>query len=292
MVVFQSVPCKVLLLIICSFVLTSGCGATRTSHTQRTATEQLLISDAIDRTVELINFRKLAGQAVYFDERHLYEVVDNGYLISSLRQHLLASGCILKDDRAQATYIVEPRAGAVGTDNEDLLFGIPATTLPQLSLLAGLPSAVPEVPFIKRSRQRGVAKIAVFAYRRETGEPVWQSGIASNESSANNIWFLGAGPFKRGTIHEGISYGDRKIHLPGLELGNPKTEQIVGLGQEAVFASELETPRAPANPTPYLAAAPRRPAGSPLPPAGEAAQPTSGPPIFPPPAEVHGLAPR
>ncbi len=282
----RSLPLRALLLIACGFALATGCGTTRTSNTQRTATEQLLISDAIDRAVQSINFHKLAGQSVYFDERHLYEVVDDGYLISSLRQHLLASGCILKDDRAQATYIVEPRAGAIGTDNDELLFGIPATNLPQVTLLSGLPPAVPELPIIKRRHQRGVAKIAVFAYRRETGEPVWQSGIATNESSANDVWFFGAGPFKRGTIHQGTSYADRDHHLPGLGFVEPEREQVVGIGQEALFVREPTTPLAPTHSIPYLATAPAPPAVAPPPPVAEPPIPTLGPTIFPPPVEV------
>ena len=107
-----------------------GCGTTRSSNTQRTATEQLLISDAIDRTVQKINFSPMAGKSVYFDESKLQQVVDQSYLVSSLRQHLLASGCILKDTREEADFIVEARAGAVGTDNHDLLFGVPATNIP------------------------------------------------------------------------------------------------------------------------------------------------------------------
>lgn len=258
-------------------VVTSGCGTTRTTNTQRTATEQLLISDAIDRTVQKINFSKLAGQSVFFDERHLYEIVDDGYLISSLRQHLLASGCILKDNREDATYVVEPRAGAVGTDNDDLLFGIPAVTLPQLAVLPGLPSAVPEVPFVKRRHQRGIAKIAVFAYRRETGEPVWQSGIATNESTANDIWFLGAGPFKKGTIHEGTSYADQQHYLPpGFGPAKQPEAKVVGIGQEAVFGRMLG-PRQ----VPQVASAPLRPAPlTDVPPTRAA-----GPAIFPPPSE-------
>ncbi len=266
------------MLLACVFAV-PGCGTTRTSNTVRTATEQLLISDAIDRTVQSINFSKLAGQSVYFDERHLYEVVDDGYLISSLRQHLLASGCILKDKREQATYIIEPRAGAIGTDNDELLFGIPATNLPQMALVPGLPAAVPELPIIKRRHQRGVAKIAVFAYRRETGEPVWQSGIATNESSANDVWFFGAGPYKRGTIHEGTSYANREHYLPGIgPAEKSQAIEVVGIGQEAVFSRRLTAPATPINPIPYLAANPQMaPTVSPA--------PATGPAIFPPPAE-------
>lgn len=213
----------------------SGCGTTRTTNTQRTATEQLLISDAIDRAVQTIDFRPLAGQDVYFDDRQLYEVVDDAYLISSLRQHMLASGCILKEEKEQATYIVEPRAGAIGTDNHDLLFGMPATNVPQFTLLAALPPAIPEIPIAKRRNQRGVAKIAVFAYHRESGEPAWQSGIATRESTANDIWVLGAGPFKRGTIHKGTYFAGDKLALQAEEEKAKAKTGIARLNQEAVF---------------------------------------------------------
>lgn len=261
------------LCLACAPTLLVGCGTTRTTNTQRTATEQLLISDAIDRAVQEVDFSKLSGQSVYFDEQHLKNVVDDGYLISSLRQHLLASGCILKDIRSQANYVVEPRAGAVGTDSDELLFGIPATNVPQVTLLSGLPSAIPEVPIIKRRHQRGVAKIAVFAYRRETGEPVWQSGIATNESTANDVWFFGAGPFKKGTIHHGTTYADQKHYLPGIGFALPDSDQVVSLGQEATFTRQPSPPTTPINPIPYLASAPEQPNGTSI-----------GPAIFPPPA--------
>ncbi|MGI9430383.1 MAG: DUF6655 family protein [Bythopirellula sp.] len=274
-----SLHTRALCLLACVFAVLTGCGSTRTSNTQRTATEQLLISDAIDRTVQTINFSTLAGESVFFDERHLYEVVDDGYLISSLRQHLLASGCILKDNREEATYVVEPRAGAIGTDNDDLLFGVPATNLPQVTLLGGLPPAIPELPIIKRHHQRGVAKIAVFAYRRDTGEPIWQSGIATNESTANDVWFFGAGPFKKGTIHKGTTYGNAQQYLTGgISPFQSENEQTVSLGQEAIFARHPQSPTPPRNPIPYLASAPQ-PTKSPPPSIG-----SNGPAIFPPPA--------
>lgn len=211
----------------------AGCGSTRSSATARTATEQLLISDAIDRTVQQINFKVLEGETVFFDERHLLEVVDKSYLISSFRQHLLASGCVLKDKREDATFVVEPRSGGVGTDSNDWLVGIPAINVPQVPLAPALPAAIPEIPFAKRRDQRGVAKLAVFAYRRETGEPVWQSGMAISESDANDIWVLGAGPFKRGTIYEEKNLATRRAASPGAEAGGA---QVAHVGQSAVFA--------------------------------------------------------
>ena len=258
-------------LALASSVWLVGCGTTRTTNTLRTATEQLLVSDAIDRAVQKINFSALAGESVYFDEARLFGVVDEGYLVSSLRQHLLASGCILKDKREEATFVVEPRAGAVGTDNHDLLFGIPATNIPQLTLVSGLPPALPEVPIAKRRSQRGVAKIAVFAYRRSSGEPVWQSGIASSESTSHDTWIFGVGPIKRGTIHSGTTFAGRMLSKQQQQQSEKRSPQVVQLNQEVVFQAEL-----PMSGRVQQAAA-HEPAGEELP-AFE-----QGPPVFAPP---------
>lgn len=190
---------------------TVGCGVTRSSDTNRTATEQLLISDAIDRAVQSIDTRSLAGQAVFLDDSRVSDAVDRNYLVSTLRQHLLASGCSLKTDRETADYVVELRAGAIGTDRNDLLFGVPSMNVPQIFPLQPVPAAIPEVPIAKRRDQRGIAKIAVFAYHRESGLPVWQSGIAHEESSSNDVWILGAGPFQRGTIYEGTEFAGKTL---------------------------------------------------------------------------------
>jgi len=278
-------------LISCAALLciSAGCGTTRTSNTLRTGTEQLLISDAIDRAVQGIDFSPLAGKKVFFDERHLYDVVDDAYLISTLRQHLLASGCILKDDREQATFIVEPRAGAVGTDSHDLLFGVPQTNVPQFTLLAALPPAIPEIPIAKRRNQKGVAKIAVFAYRRDSGEPAWQSGLVSSESTSNNIWVLGAGPFKRGTIHQGTSFAGNKIAKPGSGKNGNSTKQMVQLRQEAIFPNSLSRPATPAEgaegEVQQAAAEEMVTSQSPSPtPATPSVTTADGPPVLPPPS--------
>ena len=192
-----------------------GCGTTRTTDSGRTATEQLLISDAIDRAVDSLDLKILAGQKVFVDNSMLGGVTDRDYLISSVRQQLLASGVVLKTVRDEADFIVEVRAGAVGTDRNDLLFGVPAFQVPQVLPFAGsVPSAIPEIPFAKRSQQRGVAKIALFAYEQSTGEPVWQSGLAMQQSTSSDIWIFGTGPFQKGTIHDGTK-------LAGSELTNP-----------------------------------------------------------------------
>ena len=203
-------------------LLHAGCGTTRSTDTNRTATEQLLVSDAIDRALQSMNLQSLSGQSVFFDDSKLADVVDKNYLISSLRQYLLANGCSLKDKREDADFVVEARAGAVGTDRSDLLFGLPSMNVPQIALVQPVAAVIPEIPIAKRKDQRGIAKIAVFAYHRQTGAPVWQSGLVHEESSANDVWILGAGPFQRGTIYTGTEFA-------GAAIGNEELKAKAGV---------------------------------------------------------------
>jgi hypothetical protein len=232
-------------LVSCLWVLT-GCGTTRSTDTNRTATEQLLISDAIDRAVQSIHLQSLAGQTVYLDDSRLGEVVDRNYLVSTLRQHLLASGCALRAERDQAEFIVEARAGAIGTDRNDLLFGVPSMNVPQIMPVQPVAAAIPEVPLAKRRDQRGIAKIAVFAYHRETGMPVWQSGIAHQESSANDVWILGAGPFQRGTIYDGTAFAGNEIRGDDGQVHERiSREPSMDLARERLFSSPQQLAKQP-----------------------------------------------
>jgi hypothetical protein len=226
--------------------LLAGCGTTRSSDTLRTATEQLLVSDAVDRAIQSVNLTPLAGQTVYLDDSRMADVVDKNYIVSTLRQHMLASGCILRDSRDQADFVIEARAGAVGTDRNDLLFGIPATNVPQLVPLQGVPTAIPEVPLAKRRDQRGVAKISMFAYQRQTGRPVWQSGLAIQESSSNDVWLFGTGPFQHGTIYQAptiVAQADKsqsgKADKSGKSIAASPSGKasVVDLSTAATFAS-------------------------------------------------------
>jgi hypothetical protein len=197
-------------------VSTAGCGTTRVTDTTRTATEQLLISHSIDNTVSRLDFSLLSGKRVYLDPQYLDGVTDKGYLISSLRQQLLACGCLLQEDRKKATYVVEARSGSVGTDRNEMLVGVPQMSIP--AVMPGIPGAmIPEIALAKKSNRRAVAKIAVFAYNRVTGDPVWQSGTLQAISSERNSWVCGAGPFQRGSLHKGTGFDEQHFVVPLLD---------------------------------------------------------------------------
>lgn len=202
--------------VVLAFALTAGCGTT----TQKIATEQLLISDAVDQAIEEVDFSYLGGKEVFLDTKYLHSVKGTGYanpdyIISALREHLSSAGCLVQDNRNDAQIIVEPRVGALGTDGHEITYGIPQTgqissAAAALSSLPAVP-VIPEISFGKSNKQMGIAKITLFAYERETKLAVWQSGLKRSESTSNNTWVLGAGPFQKGTIHDGVRFAGNEL---------------------------------------------------------------------------------
>lgn len=222
--------------------LISGCGTTLS----RSATEQILTSDAVDRSVATIDFRSMAGKKVYFDTQYIRTIkgigfVNSDYIISSLRQQMVASRCLLQDQREDADYIVEARVGALGSDSHEISYGIPATGSLMTAASSFVPTmpaipAIPELSVAKKNNQKAAAKIRVFAYDRETKEPFWQSGLAEARSTAKDTWFFGAGPFQRGTIYEGTRFAGNKFGLPFLKSRRkPKPSVGVPYNSEVHF---------------------------------------------------------
>ncbi len=207
-----------------------GCGATRS----RVATEQLLVSDAVDDAVASIDFRHLAGRKVFFDSKYIRNVkgagfVNADYIISSLRQQMIAADCRMVESHADADVIAEARVGTLGADGNEVTYGIPASNAlsTAATLVPGAPiiPAIPEISFARKEGQVGAAKIAVFAYERKTGRPVWQSGTARSRSTSQDFWLFGAGPFQNGTIYKGTRFAGEALPIPTLATDDPQLAQ-------------------------------------------------------------------
>lgn len=271
----ERTPLRALLWLVVLLLFT-GCGTTRMSDTFRTGTEQLLLSTAIDRAINEMDFSMLAGKDVYFDPQYLKGITDEGYVVSSLRQRLLASGVYLKATREEATYVVEARAGAVGTNRHDVLVGIPQVNLSGMAGVTGVPSAIPEIPFAKSTHQKGVAKLAVFAFNQVTGQPVWQSGSTPIAADSRDTWVLGTGPFQRGTIYNGTNFAGARLLLP---FGKDKPEPVRPTPHIPVTAEATFTERPDVVPPsrPLVATRPQTASAPPSPPPFQPGYPPSMP---------------
>lgn len=214
------------LLLTCLVIVTvSGCGTTQ----QRTGTEQLLLSDAVDRSIDQFDLAALAGETVYLDSTYISpdrgataagtsNYVNSNYIISALRQKLITSGCLLRSKADEADYVIEARVGALGTDALEVTYGLPASNAlsAAATFLTSVPAAptIPEISIGKRNAAMSTSKVVLFAYHRDTGNPVWQSGAAVARSDAKDSWLFGAGPFQRGTIYGGTQFAGTKLQFP------------------------------------------------------------------------------
>lgn len=243
---FDLVPGRLGIVAALFALVASGCGTT----TQRMATEQLLISDAVDEAIDQIDFSALQNQTVYLDTTFLNPVkgigfVNADYIISALRQQLTTAHCRIQEDKESADIIVEPRVGALGTDGHEVTYGIPqtsaiATATAAITSSPGLP-AVPEISIGRSDAHSAVAKIIVFAFERESKRPVWQSGIAKAESNSNNTWILGAGPFQKGTIHEDVRFAGKILKKTSGETPAQLTLPKISYSFEHVFSLPDQT---------------------------------------------------
>jgi len=197
-----------------------GCGTTQS----KALTEQLLVSDAVDRAIQQIDFSDLSEEQVYLDNQFLKPIlgpafVNAHYVESSLRQHLVASGARLQDTKETADIIVEARLGAMGSDGHEVVYGIPQnnTISNAASMLPNTPQlpTMPEISVGKTSIGYGAAKVAIFAYERVSREPLWQSGVLIGRSNSRDVWVLGAGPVQSGSIYASTRFaGQRLAWLP------------------------------------------------------------------------------
>jgi hypothetical protein len=144
----------------------TGCTSSRQTDPARTATEQLLISNAADRAATRLRLDLPPRTKVYVDSTN-FEGTDAKYAIGTIRNQLLRQGAALVGDRAAADAVVEIRAGALSIDHHETLIGIPRFDIP--IPLAGGDFTFPEIALFKVDQRRAVAKFAAAGYRAKDG---------------------------------------------------------------------------------------------------------------------------
>ena len=188
------------------FLLLTTLGACSTevqTNPARTASEELLISSATDRAANKLALALPAHAKAFVDATNL-DGTDNKYAIASIRSHLLQHGVSLADDRKTADVIIEARAGALSTDRNSYIIGIPSFNVP-IPLTSGtLP--FPEIALYGKDEQNGVAKLAVTSYNAKDGTLIAaqdpQFGFAHNTKKTYLIFFTSS---KADYLPEGIN---------------------------------------------------------------------------------------
>jgi hypothetical protein len=255
--------------------LVVGCGINKS----RLATEQLVVSEAVDKAAAMIDFSALSGKKVYFDTQYLdgVNMGPNGnvkYAVSSLRQQMMAYDLRLQEKADTADYIVEGRIGVLANDGYEVTYGIPgsAAAASATALLTSVPIPAPGMPELslgRRNHQTGTAKLGLFAYDRVTREPVWQAGIKRGASDMRDTWLLGLGPYQSRAKHPRRFLQSRADAAHAADLAN---EPIAAYNSAIVFERALQPPPPPTA-TPAASSPPVVAATTSQPPASAVASP-------------------
>lgn len=180
----------------CCLACALGCTSTKTSNTARTGTEQLLISNAVDQSLSKVDFGPMAGKKIFVEEKYM-DCTDKGYIISSVRHHIVHVGGTLTAKPEDADITLELRSGGVGTDTSDSYLGVPGITLPGMLTL-------PDVKMITRSRQSAFAKLGIVAIDNKTHQEMDAGGVSLAVSDDNNWYVMGVGPYRQGTMKQEV----------------------------------------------------------------------------------------
>ena len=148
-----------------ALALLAGCSTVRESEPPRTATEELLISSAVDHALAGLQLNIPAATKVWVDTDY-FDAYDQKYAIGAIRDYLEHRGARLMPDRGSAEVVVEIRSGALSTNSSSWIIGVPTLTLPVPTVG---PAQTPELALLQEQRDVGVAKIGITIYDAKTG---------------------------------------------------------------------------------------------------------------------------
>ncbi len=195
---------SIYLITIGLLVQAAGCSTVATSNTPRTAKEQMLLSNAVDQSLDKVDFTPLYGQQVFVDDKYL-DCTDKGYVMGSLRHRIMRAGGTLAATADAADVIMEVRSGGVGTDLSDAFVGIPAITLPGMLTL-------PEIRMMQRKTQNGYAKLGLVLFDAKSKSVLGDGGMSMAQSEDSNWFVLGMGPWQNGTLKGDVETSRRIPH--------------------------------------------------------------------------------
>lgn len=165
-----------------------GCTTTRRiTNTSATALQQLLGTQAIDRAVQKLSWPDVQGKTVYVQIASPGEWGDQAYLRQVVGTELAQRGAIVSDDSSHSQYVMTVLAGALGTDQTEVFFGLPAVQ----SVV--VPLALPEMAIYKSEEQEGFARTETVTTDSQHGGIVYRAGPTQGRTYAHTrkIFFVG-----------------------------------------------------------------------------------------------------
>jgi len=146
-------------LCLSAILVVSGCTSRTFTNTPRAAIEQLLLSGAVDRTLEKFECPELKGHKVYVSTENL-KAYDVEYIRVAARARVCRIGGVLVDKPEEAEFTVELASGGLGTEYKSGVVGMPSLPVPNS------PVPLPEAPLYRKTEQTGIFKLLVFVHAK------------------------------------------------------------------------------------------------------------------------------
>ena len=145
-----------------------GCIDPRTTNTGRSAIEQGLLAEAVERSVNNMSFAGFKGKKAVMDYSKLAPQVDKDYVCGVFETHLATSGIQVVEKADDAQLKITLLCGVLATDNTELNIGTPAIPIPVPD--ANLSVVIPPLSIFKRASRTGTCRLTAVIYDSKTGE--------------------------------------------------------------------------------------------------------------------------
>lgn len=188
-----NLSCLIAVLVLVLVLLLSACSTTqKVTHSARTATEQLLISEAVARSLPKqidLPFPIPRGAVVKLDVTGL--TLDKDMAKGVIAGWLGMLGYTTQDGPENATHRINIVVDSLGTETGGTFFGIPPV---QASLI---PISLPELAFFKAEYQSGYARFHLDVFEMPSGRFVGSSSPFIADTFYNGYTVLFLFNFKR-----------------------------------------------------------------------------------------------
>jgi hypothetical protein len=181
-------------------LLTGGCSMARDPSNwmeQRTAIEQLLFSQAVERSVDPISLPLPEGAAVAIDVVAPSPPLLLAFVRDMVAKRLGTQGFRVMKQEKDATYLVRVLAQSLGTEQGKNLIGLPSM---QSALL---PISTPEIALFKKEHNQALVRLSLDISERETGRHI-----------VSTPWYEGETHFNQYTVFVLIGYRLTNLVLP------------------------------------------------------------------------------
>ena len=203
---------KVFVSIICCAAavcfMVSGCADPRITNTGRTAIEQFLLTNAVDRTVAKLDFRMLSGEKIRIDYSNLTPQTEKNYVQAILEARLAAAGAIIALKAEEAKFVLRPVSAALATEDSKIMLGTPQLPVPIPDMSLSL--VIPELPLFKRVNRYGHCKLGIEVLDAKTNKQIRVIGPAVSSSIYSN-WVVCFVPFVTRDFEMG-EHGPTKLY--------------------------------------------------------------------------------